>query len=270
MVRLATQDKPFFPQDYAGKLEMVKSLGFDGFEADGKMLLEDFDALKAATKATGVPVTSVCGGYRGWIGDFVDYRRRVGLEDIRVILERAGELGALGIVVPAAWGMFSLRLPPMTPPRPPEEDEAVLLDSLGKLEAVCRASGTKVLLEPLNRYEDHMLNTLQAAGELIQKGGFDHVKIMADFYHMNIEEASIARSLNTWKDLVAHVHIADSHRFQPGDGHLDFVDGFSALRENGYDGVMAFECRVLGEDQVGLYKQSVGYIRGCMEKAGLK
>ncbi len=270
MVRLATQDKPFFPAEYSAKLRMVKDFGFDGFEADGGMLLNDFDKLKQAVQETGVPITSVCGGYRGWIGDFCDYRRRVGLEDIRVILERAGELGAKGIVVPAAWGMFSLRLPPMTPPRPAEEDEAVLLDSLSQLQQVCQASGTTVLLEPLNRYEDHMLNTLEAAGKLIQKGGFSHVKIMADFFHMNIEEPDIAKSLHVWKDLVDHVHIADSHRFQPGHGHTDFVSGFSALREIGFAGTMAFECRVLGDDQEGLYRQSVTYIRECMQKAGLR
>ena len=171
MVKLATQDKPFFSDNFAEKLTQIKAMGFDGFEADGGMLLNHYEELKAAVKATGVPVTSVCGGYRGWIGDFVDYRRRTAVEDITIILEAAGELGAKGIVVPAAWGMFSLRLPPHVPPRPADEDTAVLIDTLSKLEGVCAKSGTTVLLEPLNRYEDHMLNTLDAAGAVIEKGG---------------------------------------------------------------------------------------------------
>lgn len=269
MVKLATQNKPFFSDDLSTCLSQAKKMGFDGFEVDGDVLLHRFAELKVAVKETGVPVLSVCGGYRGWIGDFVEYRRQAAVEDIRVILERAGELGAAGIVVPAAWGMFSLRLPPMTPPRPADEDRKVLVDSLSELGAVCEKSGTTVFLEPLNRYEDHMLNTLDAAGEVIREGQLGHVKITADFFHMNIEEPDIKESLCKWKDLIGHVHIADSHRYQPGDGHLDFVHGFEGLKEIGYQGTMAFECRVLGDDQERNYRESVGYIRGCMEKAGL-
>lgn len=269
MIKLATQNKPFFSDSLKEKLEEVKSFGFDGLEADGDMLLERFEELKNAVRDTGVPVTSVCGGYRGWIGDFQEERRKNAIEDISLILERAGELGAAGIIVPAAWGMFSLRLPPMTPPRSAQEDREVLLDSLSQLEKVCEKTGTQVLLEPLNRYEDHMLNTLDAAGTLIQAGGFGKVKIMADFFHMNIEEQDIKQSLIKWGSLIGHVHIADSHRFQPGDGHTDFVYGFEGLKAIGFDTTMAFECRVLGEDQESLYKGSVSYIRGCMEQAGL-
>ncbi len=269
MIKLATQNKPFFSDVLEEKLIQIKEFGFDGLEADGDLLLERFDELKTAVKDTGIPVTSVCGGYRGWIGDFQEEERKHAIQDITIILERAGELGAAGIVVPAAWGMFSLRLPPMTPPRSAEEDRKVLLDSLRQLESVCERTGTRILLEPLNRYEDHMLNTLDAAGSLILEGGLRHVQIMADFFHMNIEEQDIKKSLIKWKDLVGHVHIADSHRFQPGDGHTDFVHGFEGLKEIGFDKTMAFECRVLGEDQEGLYKDSISYIRGRMEKAGL-
>lgn len=269
MIRLATQDKPFFPVGLKEKLEDIRELGFDALEADGDMLLNSFDELEKAVADTRVPVSSVCGGYRGWIGDFDEARRETALGDITRILERAGRLGAAGIVVPAAWGMFSLRLPPMTPPRSAREDREVLLDSLSRLEKVCENTGTRILLEPLNRYEDHMLNTLDAAGELIRTGGFSHVKIMADFFHMNIEEQDIRKSLIKWKELIGHVHLADSHRYQPGDGHMDFIHGFHGLKEIGFDGTMAFECRVLGEPPRKLYKDSVVYIRRCMEQAGL-
>lgn len=130
MIQLATQNKPFFSDVLEEKLIQIKEFGFDGLEADGDLLLERFDELKTAVKDTGIPVTSVCGGYRGWIGDFQEEERKHAIQDITIILERAGELGAAGIVVPAAWGMFSLRLPPMTPPRSAEEDRKVLLDSL--------------------------------------------------------------------------------------------------------------------------------------------
>jgi sugar phosphate isomerase/epimerase len=45
---------------------------------------------------------------------------------------------------------------------------------------------------------------------------------------------------------IVHVHVADSDRLQPGKGHLDFLPGFAALKEAGYDGFLGIECRISG------------------------
>lgn len=267
MMKLATQDKPFFPEVMEDKLRYISELGFDAFEIDGAVLVKRFDEIKTAIRSTGVPVSGVCGGYRGWIGDFDEEKRLQCVEDIANILECAAEVGAKGIVVPAAWGMFSLRLPPMFPPRDSKGDRVALLDSLGRLDAVSGATGTAVYLEPLNRYEDHMINTLETARNIIYDGTFKNIRITADFFHMNIEEADIAQAILYNKELIGHIHLADSHRYQPGSGHMDFTGGFRALEEIGYDGYMAFECRVLGEDPQEEYRESAAYIRDCMAKA---
>jgi sugar phosphate isomerase/epimerase len=266
-MKLATQDKPFFPEKMENKLLYVKDLGFDAFEIDGALLIDSFHEVKAAVRNTGVPVSSVCGGYKGWIGDFDESKRLQCIADITGILECANEIGAKGIVVPAAWGMFSLRLPPMVPPRNSEGDRRVLLDSLERLESAAGSTGTKVYLEPLNRYEDHMINTIETARGLIAEGGFENIKIAADFFHMNIEEKNIARSILDNREYIGHVHLADSHRYQPGEGHLDFISGFKALSQIDYEGIMAFECRVLGENPGEEYRKSVQYIRECIVKA---
>ncbi len=266
-MKLATQDKPFFPENIEEKLLYIKELGFDAFEIDGALLVNRFDEVKAAIKSTGVTVSGVCGGYKGWIGDFDENKRLQGVADISRILECASEIGAKGIVVPAAWGMFSLRLPPMVPPRSAEEDRRALLDSLARLEKVAEATGTLVYLEPLNRYEDHMINTIETARDIIAEGGFRNVKITADFFHMNIEEAHIGQSILDYKELIGHIHLADSHRYQPGSAHMDFVSGFKALTQIAYEGYMAFECRVLGENPAEEYRKSVEYIKECIVKA---
>jgi sugar phosphate isomerase/epimerase len=148
-VRVGTQDKPFFPEDFAGKLRAVQLMGFDAFEVDGRALLERFAEVKAAMRETGVPISTACGGYHGWIGDFQTERRRQAVTEIGEILKRLAELSGKGIVVPAAWGMFSKRLPPMIPPRSEQEDRAVLLDSLERIDRVARETGTVLYLEPL-------------------------------------------------------------------------------------------------------------------------
>jgi sugar phosphate isomerase/epimerase len=58
-----------FPANIMEKFEYIKAMGFDGYEIDGKLLVENLDEVKAAIKATGLPVTTACGGYDGWIGD---------------------------------------------------------------------------------------------------------------------------------------------------------------------------------------------------------
>jgi sugar phosphate isomerase/epimerase len=265
---IATQDKPFFPEDFQEKFLMIKSLGFDAFEIDGRLLRENFDEIKKAAAHADLPVRMVCGGYTGWIGDFSEERRQTCLKEIGEILSLSGTLGISGIVVPAAWGMFSLRLPPMTPPRSAADDRKVLLDSLGSLDRLAGETGTCIFLEPINRYENHMILRVEEAVSLIREGGFAHVKVAADFFHMNIEEARIEETLDAFAPDIGHIHLASSQRLEPGAGHLDFLPGFAVLRKNCYDGGFCFECRVQGDDPAGAYGRSLALIRTCLEKAG--
>ncbi len=265
---LATQDKPFFSTDFNEKFQQIKELGFDAFEIDGAVLRENWKALEKASSQNQLPIKMVCGGYNGWIGDFSPERREQGLKDIAEILKISGEMGIKGIVVPAAWGMFSLRLPPMVPPRSAEEDKKVLLDSLAQLNKVAENTQTEIFLEPLNRYENHMLIQVEDAVSLIQEGQFSKVKVTADYFHMNIEEARIEGSLEKYFSYIGHIHLASSQRLEPGAGHLDYVPGMKVLHDKGYQGGYTIECRVLAEDPMKAYKDSVIFLRASLAKAG--
>lgn len=264
-MKLATMERPFFARSFEEKLRKVQDLGFDGFEVDGKVLVDRFDEIKKAVRTTGVPVSSVCGGYRGWIGDFDAEKRAQAIQDIRVILLRSAEVGAIGLVAPAAFGMFSRKLSRLAPPRSEQEDRQVLLESLNELNEAARSSGSLLLLEPLNRYEDHMINRLEDAITLIREGNFAAVRVIADFFHMNIEEPDIAASIRSAGDLIRHVHLADSNRLQPGQGHTDFKAGFQALQEIGYTGFMTLECGLSDNgDPERAYRETARYLRACM------
>lgn len=129
-MKIGTQNQAFFPENILEKFRYIKEMGFDGFEIDGKLLVNNIEEVKAAIKETGLPVTTACGGYDGWIGDFIEERRLNGLKQIERILEALAEVGGKGIVVPAAWGMFTFRLPPMTSPRSLNGDRKMVSDSL--------------------------------------------------------------------------------------------------------------------------------------------
>lgn len=261
MIEFLTQDKDFFPKPLVEKFRYLQQMNFDGFEIDGKLLLNNFEVVKEAINKTGFRVVTCCGGYEGWIGDFDADKRSKAIEQISILLQRIGAVAGKGVVVPAAWGMFSLRLPPMNPPRLDQDDELVLLDSLKQLNEAAGKADVELFLEPLNRYEDHMINTLHKANYYIQKGAFSNVSIIADFYHMNIEEARIDTSIVEYGNKIHHIHLADSHRYQPGSGHIDFESAFRALKAIGYDRAMTFECRVIGDDHEAEYKKSLQFIK---------
>ena len=113
--------------------------------------------------------------------------------------------------------------------------------------ATAAECGLDLLLEPLNRYETHFLNRVDQAFDIVHRAGSPAVKIMPDFFHMNIEETSFAEALHSGGEHIGYVHVADSSRKQPGTGHTDFRSGFRALREIGYDGHLVLECGFEGD-----------------------
>lgn len=263
-MRLGTQDKDFFPQDLVEKFKFVKSMGFECFEIDGKVLVDNVETVKKAVEESGLAVSSACGGYRGWIGDFIEERRQNGVEDLKEIIRALKEVGGKGVVVPAAWGMFTFRLPPMTSPRSHEGDVQAILASLKELDAVAEEHGIYLYLEPLNRYQDHMLNTLKDAMDIIEQGKLKMVKITADFYHMAIEEDDISESLLQFQNAIGHIHIAENHRYQPGTGSIDWKRHIQTLKDMGYEGDVVNEGRIRGENPQAVYQKSVDFIKQFM------
>jgi len=70
---------------------------------------------------------------------------------------------------------------------------------------------------------------------------------MGDLFHMNVEEDDLGETIHRAEGHLAHVHLADSNRLQPGVGHTDFAGAFGALRDTGFDGYMAIECGIRGD-----------------------
>jgi sugar phosphate isomerase/epimerase len=226
-VKLACQEHILPGDDILEKWEFASEAGFDGIELRGTDTWRGrLDDLKTA-REEGVVFSSVC-----LISD---------------LLSGIAELGGKGAITPAAFGLASKRLPPFEVPRTEEEDRRVLLDALEELGEHAESEGTLVLLEPLNRYEDHMLNRVEQAVELCQTVGRPSIKVMGDLFHMNIEEDDLGETIRRAEGHLAHVHLADSNRLQPGAGHTDFAGAFGALHDIGFEGYMAMECGVRGD-----------------------
>lgn len=247
-MRLCVQEQHLPGTGMAEKWAVASGWGFTGIELRGKgdhALAARLPALRRARDA-GVVMPTVCVEMDHFVGDFDAGRREDAVVQLCSQLDVMAELGGTGVTTPASWGMFSTRLPPFVPPRTPEEDRAVLVDTLGRVAAHAERVGTTLLLEPLNRYEDHMVNRLDQGVAVVDAVGSRALRLTADTYHMNIEETDMVDALHRAAPYLGHVQLSDSNRLEPGAGHLDLAPLLAVLRADGYAGDLAVESRLSG------------------------
>jgi sugar phosphate isomerase/epimerase len=122
-----------------------------------------------------------------------------------------------------------------------EQSIAWLAEGLGILEKIASEQGVFLIYEPLNRYETNMFNTLGAGVEFVEQHKLTNVKLLADLFHMNIEEVDSAKSILTNRNHIGHVHFADSNRRPIGNGQTNMSDIASALKEIKYAGYVSAE-----------------------------
>ncbi|MDG1737129.1 MAG: sugar phosphate isomerase/epimerase [Paracoccaceae bacterium] len=236
------------------KWHVAEGIGFNGIELRGTDAVSFRARLPELEKAVaaGADFSSICVISDTFIGAWDADRRAIALDTMKSLLDVAGAIGANGAVTPACYGMHSNFLPPFAPERDADGDRAVLTDMLGQLGDRAEKAGTVVFVEPLNRYEDHMLNTLGQGVELLNALGHTSVKLMADMFHMNIEEADSAEAIDAAMPHVGHVHLADSNRHEPGLGHTDFAAPFAVLARHRFNGTCAIECIPSGPPDIRL------------------
>jgi sugar phosphate isomerase/epimerase len=235
-----TDDGPFlFSHDLEECCQQARRIGFDAVEVlpesaeqiDSDAFTKTLDKhnLKLAALGTG-------GGYRSsglHLCDPDPERRRKAVEFISRIMEVAGAFGALVII-----GSMQGRIPPEID-RPTAE--GWLREGLDSLGALAGKRDVNLLLEPLNRYETNCVNRLEQGVALIESLVTERIALLADLFHMNIEEQSIPDALRSAGAHVRHVHFVDSNRRPAGCGHLDFQVVAEALCEIDFHGYASAE-----------------------------
>src|SRR5918998_4535720 len=135
MLKLSCEEQLLPGDDLVAKFDFARRAGFDGIELRARgngHFAARLPELRAAARA-GVVMRTVCPDTDHFIGDFDPELRRDAVAQLRSQLSVVAELGGEGVLTPASWGMFSLRLPPFTPPRATADDHAVLLEALVEL-----------------------------------------------------------------------------------------------------------------------------------------
>jgi sugar phosphate isomerase/epimerase len=216
------------------------ALGFDAIE----IFPQDADAVDPSRvskllAAHGLKLAAVGTG-AGWlcqqltlVASDSGIRERA-LEFVRSIIDVAGALGA-----PAIIGSMQGRCA-----APAERAATLELLGRGVVELANYAAdryAVPLLVEPLNRYETNLLNELGQTAAWIETLATQNLRILADLFHMNIEEADMAQALTAAGPHLGHVHFADSNRRAVGMGHAPIAAAVEALRSLGYEGYLSAE-----------------------------
>lgn len=220
-------------------LNLAAELGFDGVE----IFAPDPEALPVGPlmrmlAAAGVSLAAVGTG-AGWVRQKLqlaaeDAERRTAARNyLRRMIDWGGALGA-----PAIVGSMQ---GPAGHTGAPAVAIAYLCEALGEGGHVAASHGVPLLYEPLNRYETRQCCTLAEGVRLLQSLATDNVRLLADLFHMNIEESDIAAAIVAAGPWLGHVHFVDSNRRPVGEGHLDVRAIIAALRKVGYSGYLSAE-----------------------------
>ena len=116
-----------------------------------------------------------------------------------------------------------------------------LADALEELGEYAAQQGVILIYEPLNRFETNLVNTIESGLHLLDRLSTRNVKLLADLFHMNIEEVSIADAVRQGGSQIGHVHFVDSNRRPAGNGHIDLSSVSAALAEIKYQGYISAE-----------------------------
>jgi sugar phosphate isomerase/epimerase len=141
-----------------------------------------------------------------------------------------------------------------------EQSMEYLVEAIQQCAAAATGTDVRFALEPMNRYETDLVHTAADGLELIDRVGADNFGLLLDTFHMNIEEADIGESIRACSDRIFHFHVADSNRWYPGAGHLDFASILGDLEEMGYDGFVSGEFMPLPDADTAA-ENGIGYLR---------
>lgn len=228
----------YYKEDIAKSIERVVRYGYTGVEVSGHGdIVNEGPRVRRLVEEAKLEVPIVCGVFfadtdfahpdKAIRQNAIDYVNR----DIRF----AAEIGGKYVVVcPSVYGK-------QKPLADLEEERKWIIDGIRQCALYAQQNGVGLAFEPWNRYETYVVNTLKQAAEWIKEIDMPNIGILADIFHMNIEEADIVEAIRTAGDKIVHTHFADSNRSACGNGHLDFLPILQALKDIDYKGFISFE-----------------------------
>ena len=250
-----------FKGDLEGNLKRIAALGYAGVElAIRDPRLVDGDALLSLAQQHGLEIPAIGTG-QAWGEEGLSFTdpdpavRKAAIERIKSHVPFAARTGAVIIL-----GLIRGIVKPGV-----DQDQAMawLVEALQECSLAASPHNVKLALEPINRYETTLINDISQGMDLIDRVGADNFGLLPDTFHMNIEEPSIEGSIRQAGDRIFHFHVADSNRWPPSGGHLDFRRILATLEQVGYAGYISGEFLPMPDAETAA-RESIRHLRAIL------
>lgn len=262
-------------------IDKVKGFGFDLIEIcveDPATI--DTAAIRPRLEKAGIGAT-ICGAF-GPDRDLSSDDRGTcenGIAYVKRCADIAHELGADIVVGPMYSAVGKTR---MLSPKERAAQRSLAAANIRNAADYAARHGVRLAIEPLNRFETDLINTVEQGLALVDEIGRDNVGLLLDTFHMNIEEKDIPAALRKAGSRIFEFHACSSDRGTPGEDHLPWPEITKALRDVRYGGTVVIEAftpeikeiaravsiwRQLAKSQDALASDGLGFLKKAFAKA---
>ena len=252
-----------FQGDLETSLQTLSSLGYDGVEfmtinpqsldqPHVKALLEKYNLI-CSLVCTG----EIYGQLQLSYSDPDENKRKLAIEKTKQIIDFAAFLHA-DINIGRVRGFYRDDVSK-------EQTEKWTIQALQELSDYALPKHVRIAIESVFIMQTNFLNTVGEAVALIRRVGRDNCRVMADLFHLNIEEKDMFKTIQDYKEDIIYVHLADNNRRYPGHCSMDYDRVFQTFYDIGYNGAFCTEIMQI-PDQLTSATKSIAFLRPIAEK----
>lgn len=245
--------------------EFLKSLGYDGIELsllepekiESAEISEIKESYNMEISALGTGSTYIRFGYS--LGHHDDTMRKKAIERIEKYMDFAVDTDSL-VIIGLIRGRFSSK-------SSPKKERLNIISSLKRCVDLAEDRGVFMAFEPINSFEIDSYNTISSSMDLLQEINSDHLKLLIDSFHTNLEEdpGFIWEDLERISSDVIHIHLADTNRRAPGTGHFDFRAFLNTFKKVGYQNFSSIET-IMKPSFEDVAEESIEYLKMILNR----
>ena len=232
-------------------LGAVAAAGYDGVDLDAepdRIEHARFEEVREIARSLGLEVPALLAAWgRGHAGEARDLgsadedARAYAVSYTKKCVDLSARVGRPAFEIAAVPGLGEEYMQPVTPL---EAARSNFRRSVAELVEYAESKQVPMAIEAINRFEGYQgfMNSIADAVRLVEEIDSPSLGVLADCFHMNIEDRSVVDALTRAGTRLMHVHLADSTRFAPGTGHIDFLQVIRTLEAIDYTGYLAVDC----------------------------
>lgn len=253
IMEYAINIEPLYPDlEFCEKIKRVKEAGFDGIEFWG-WYGRDIEQIKKTCEENEVKVTAFCATSDYSMCDRENSDNAVNW--VKETMQTAKYLRCSTLIVfPnhfTKYGAADFR-----ERYSHTEMAASIVHNLMILAPILKKEGITLLLEPLHNHGDDKgmsITHTREGADIVRTVDAPNIKLLCDFYHMQMMHGNLLTNLLTNMDIVPYVHIADApDRFEPGTGEINYEFLLTEMKKSGFDGTVCYEFFPQGDTDTAL------------------